>query len=154
MELNYLPYFNVFLCLILFYNANANANELLVDNTRNYLWKETNAKNGIESINTNLGKWRDNLRKEIATLLQSLPQESKKKLIEKADTLNAEAWKSLKVSDYIMFVRDGNRNIFEGTYYERRTKLSELVIAELLSGKGKYMDQIANGLWLILEEST
>src|SRR5581483_11289176 len=107
MKLKYKVYFYVFLCFTLFYNAKPNVSELLMANTRNYLWKETNAKHGIESINANLVKWRDNLREQIATSLQSFPQESKKKLIEKADTLNIEEWKSLKVSNYIMFVEMG-----------------------------------------------
>jgi hypothetical protein len=121
---------------------------------RNFLWKETSAKHGLESIANNVVKWRENLKQEINHLLQALPQESKKKIVEKADKLNVKAWESLKVSDYIMFARDGNRDIFQKELNSRREKVIDLVVAELLTNNGKYMDQVANGLWLILEEST
>jgi len=45
--------------------------------------------------------------------------------------------------------------VYERELSKRKSKLINLVLAELLMKRnGKYMDQIANGLWLQLEEST
>ena len=59
-----------------------------------------------------------------------------------------------KASQYLEYVTTGNRVHFETTDTHRRVQLVSLVIGELLTGNGTYMDQICNGLWLVLEEST
>ncbi len=59
-----------------------------------------------------------------------------------------------KASQYLEFVTIGNRVYFEKTDTTRRVHLCDLVIGEMLTKKGTYIDQICNGLWLIMEEST
>jgi hypothetical protein len=54
----------------------------------------------------------------------------------------------------LQYVVNGNRDHFEGSRGGRRGKLVKLVIGEMLTGNGKYMNHIVDGLWLILEEST
>ena len=140
----------------------ANSFEFLTDNVnfiaekheRNYLWNEFHSKQGPESLNELIPKWRESVKKEIKELIHQIPQEVKNKLLQQADSANKEVWESFKVSDYIKFVRNGDRHIFESELGRRRSKLSDLVIGELITDNGKYMDQIANGLWLTLEEST
>jgi hypothetical protein len=51
------------------------------------------------------------------------------------------------------FKRNGNRTRFEEISFGRRTRLGDLVLAECIANSGKYLDQIANGIWLICEES-
>jgi hypothetical protein len=122
---------------------------------RNLLWNEFHSKNGLALINGNLAKWRANLKQEIINSLKDIPASVKQSILNEADKYNKEPWESYKVSDYLMFVRDGNRDIWETVQSRRRSKTAHLVVAELLSNtSGKYIDQIANGLWLTLEEST
>jgi hypothetical protein len=59
-----------------------------------------------------------------------------------------------KASQYVEFLTKGNRVNFEKTDTTRRIRLCDLVIGEMLTKKGTYIDQICNGLWLIMEEST
>ena len=50
-------------------------------------------------------------------------------------------------------MRDGNRGRYEKLLFSRRGKLADLVLGELLEGEGRFTDAIADGLWLICEES-
>ena len=50
-------------------------------------------------------------------------------------------------------MRDGNRGRYETLLFSRRGKLADLVLGELLEGQGRFTDAIADGLWLICEES-
>ncbi|PYE86259.1 heparinase II/III domain-containing protein [Pseudoroseicyclus aestuarii] len=54
---------------------------------------------------------------------------------------------------FAAYVRQGDREDFEARYFARRRKLNALVMAELARGDGRYLDAIADGLWLICEES-
>ncbi|MBL9137749.1 MAG: heparinase II/III family protein [Verrucomicrobiales bacterium] len=55
---------------------------------------------------------------------------------------------------YLGYAREGNRGRFEGPYFERRRRLHDLVLAECVEAKGRFVDAIADHLWAILEEST
>ncbi len=78
----------------------------------------------------------------------------------KSDLVNAgakaakEPWPQLLVTDYLDFNRTGNRVRFEDKFFARRIKLTNLVIAECVENKGRFLDDILNGLYLILEESS
>lgn len=86
--------------------------------------------------------------------LRDLPVEVKDKIIRDADTANVFTWPSLLASKYLEYKRNGNRTNYESDINLRRAKLSQLVAGEMLRQDGTYIPQIANGLWLILEEST
>lgn len=55
---------------------------------------------------------------------------------------------------YLGYARTGNRSEFEGVYFKRRAQLQNLVLAECVEGKGRFLDAAANALWSICEEST
>lgn len=74
-------------------------------------------------------------------------------LKEAATYLNYD-WPSLKATDYMAFVRNGNRSVYEGVYFGRRKVLKSLLLAECLEARGRFIDDIINGLWLVLEESS
>ena len=114
-----------------------------IDHKRDYIWNEVNAKHGIESINSFLPQWRDNLRKKIESLIQALLQDSKSKIIRQANSLNTEPWKSLKVSQFLIFVRTSERMMYEKELTQHKAKLINLVFAELLMKRnGKYTNKI------------
>jgi hypothetical protein len=62
-------------------------------------------------------------------------------------------WAVLPATRFLDYVRDGNRGRYERLLFSRRGKLADLVLGELLEGKGRFTDAIADGLWLICEES-
>jgi len=82
-----------------------------------------------------------------------LPQDIRDILTTRADTANTGDWPQLLATLELEFRRNGNRSRFEALHFGRRTRLMDLVFGECLSNDGKYLDQIANGIWLICEES-
>jgi hypothetical protein len=122
---------------------------------RNILWNEFNAKrSSIENSLNVVNVWKKKLKNQIQENLNKIPKNIKKLMIEKAENQTKTDWPSLLVTEYLEFVVNGNRDHFEGSKNRRRGKLVNLVIGEMLTGNGKYMNHIVDGLWLILEEST
>ena len=62
-------------------------------------------------------------------------------------------WPSLLATRFLDYVRDGNRSRYQNIQRERRSKVLDLLLAECMGGEGRFLDQLVNGLWLILEES-
>ncbi len=63
-------------------------------------------------------------------------------------------WPSLLARRYMDFDIDGDRSRYGSRYHGRRHALSDLVLAEIIEDEGRFMDDIINGIWLILEETT
>lgn len=54
---------------------------------------------------------------------------------------------------FLEYVRNGNRSRYEAVKAERQTRLREAVIAECMEGKGRFLDDIADGIWTLCEET-
>jgi hypothetical protein len=63
-------------------------------------------------------------------------------------------WQVIKATDYIEYERSGSRDIMSRPFNANRTALSNLVLAELAEGRGRFLDQIANGIWFFCENTT
>lgn len=74
--------------------------------------------------------------------------------LETADALRGFAWPALPASLYMDFVRNGNRDAYETLYFQRRDHLLTLALAECMTGKRTYLDDLINGLWCVCEETT
>ncbi len=66
--------------------------------------------------------------------------------------LNCE-WETPKASVFLEYVRNGNRSNYQGVSFNRRSKLAELVLGECMEGRGRFMDDVLNGIWTICEET-
>ncbi|WP_127578955.1 heparinase II/III domain-containing protein [Paenibacillus koleovorans] len=73
---------------------------------------------------------------------------------EAAEALAEYAWPALPASLYAAYHREGDLMAYLHPYWERRSVLGTLVVAECLEGRGRYMDAIMNGLVCICEETT
>jgi hypothetical protein len=62
-------------------------------------------------------------------------------------------WPSLPATLFLDYVRNGVRSNYERQSFARRNGLRDLVIAECLEGKNRYLDDIVNGVWAICEET-
>ncbi len=51
------------------------------------------------------------------------------------------------------FKRSGDRSKYEALQFKKRRALLSMVLAESMENKGRFMEQIANGIWSICEES-
>ena len=85
---------------------------------------------------------------------EALPEELKNELIAEGEKALKKPWTQLLISDFREFSRSGNRVRFEDKYFPRRRKLNSLVMAECAENKGRFLDAIFDGLYLILEETT
>lgn len=84
---------------------------------------------------------------------QKLPEMIRKAHIRQAEKhLNCD-WETPKASVFLEFVRTGNRSNYQRTSFSRRAKLAELVTGECIEGKGRFLDDITNGIWTICEET-
>ena len=84
---------------------------------------------------------------------QKLPDRVRKAHIQQAEKhLNGD-WATPKASVFMEYVRNGNRSNFQRISFGRRTKLAELVLGECMEGKGRFLDDIMNGVWAICEET-
>ncbi|MCR5457304.1 MAG: heparinase II/III-family protein [Clostridiales bacterium] len=64
-------------------------------------------------------------------------------------------WPVLPAKLYLDFTRNGNRTRYEEIYHRKRRKqLLTLFVAECCEGKGRFVDDIINGVWTILDEAT
>lgn len=120
---------------------------------RNYLYNEYQ-RNGKSAAFADILSWRRQRLQGIVEKMNALPGESRNMLLKDADKAMQFSWPSLPATLYLQFRDNGNRVNFENAQFERRRVLASLVAGELAGGNGKYMPQIVNGLWLILEEST
>lgn len=59
-------------------------------------------------------------------------------------------WGTLTAAMYI----DARHEKYDDVYHARRTALASLALAEYLERKGRYVEDIINGIWCICEEST
>jgi len=60
-------------------------------------------------------------------------------------------WQVVKASDYLEFERSGSRDIMQKPFNENNSALSALIMAELAEGKGRFIDQIINGVFFSCE---
>ena len=80
-----------------------------------------------------------------------LPDEIRKEYISKATNYLKYDWPVVKATDYLEFTRSGERK--QEVYAACSEALNSLVMGELVEGKGRFMDQIINGVWFYCEQT-
>lgn len=85
---------------------------------------------------------------------QALPHPVATHLIKLGEEALAKPLPPLPATLYLGYARNGNRSDFEAVYFERRTILQNLALAECVEAKGRFLDAAANALWALCEEST
>ena len=81
----------------------------------------------------------------------NLPDAIKKQYIEEAENALDYDWPVVKATDYIEIIRSGDRR--QSVYAAPRSMLLALVMGELVEGKGRFIDQIVNGVWYYSEQT-
>jgi len=56
-------------------------------------------------------------------------------------------WQVVKATDYLAFERTGNRQIMEKPFGANNGAIADLLMAELAEGKGRFVDQLINGVF-------
>ena len=84
---------------------------------------------------------------------EGLPGDARAALVKSGEQELTTTWEILPASLFLEFQRMGNRSHYEVVRDRRRNKLQALVVAECVEGKGRFVDEIANGVWLTCEET-
>ena len=81
----------------------------------------------------------------------SIPQALREQYIQNAEEKLAYDWPVVKATDYLEIIRSGDRR--QSVYGAPRAALMALIMGELIEGKGRFMDQIINGVWYYSEQT-
>lgn len=84
----------------------------------------------------------------------ALAPELRTSLIAQGETYLGYDYPAIRATDFMDFKRTGNRVNFENVYFARRYALNSLVVAECLEDKGRFLDDIINGVFALCEESS
>lgn len=85
---------------------------------------------------------------------QALPASVREAYLQRGEDALASPWSQLLATSYLEYARVGNRSRFQDLCFSRRGMLGSLVLAECIENEGRFLDEIANGIWLICEESS
>lgn len=75
-------------------------------------------------------------------------------IIKNAEIALDTEYPQLPASVYMQFKRNGNRSVYEGIYFKRRSMICALMLGEYIERKNRFIDKLLDGVWMLLEEST
>ena len=84
---------------------------------------------------------------------KNIPAELTDRLIRQGEHYLRYSYPAIKAVDYMAFRRTGNRTDYETLYFSRRYALGILATAECIEYRGRFLDDIINGIYVICEES-
>ena len=122
----------------------------LTNKERNILAKEAKEIDLTNSLITDLS-WLKTPDYYNRGFWDSLPEHIRKDYIEKAEGYLSYDWPVVKATDYLEFIRSGDRR--QGAYSACSNALLSLVMGELAEGKGRFLDQIINGVFYYSEQT-
>jgi len=99
------------------------------------------------------GAWHPYPRADDRAAWRRVPADVTAALVARADAWLDQEWPQLPASLFLEFAENGNRTHYEARYFERRRRLTGLVLAECVQGQGRYLRAIADGAWLVCEET-
>lgn len=122
----------------------------LTSKERNILAKEAETINLAGTLITD-NSWNDLPTYETRSFWDHLPANIRQEYIAKAEGYLSYDWPVVKATDYLEFIRSGDRR--QSAYSACSNALISLVMGELAEGKGRFLDQIINGVWYYSEQT-
>lgn len=80
-----------------------------------------------------------------------LCEEDRQTLIKAGERMLDYQWQVIRATDYLEYERSGERNIMQNPYEANRKAINMLMMAELAEGKGRFVDQLINGVFFSCE---
>lgn len=77
--------------------------------------------------------------------------EDRQTLINAGEKMLDYKWQVIRATDYLEYERSGERNIMQNPYEANRKAINVLMMAELAEGKGRFIDQLINGVFFSCE---
>lgn len=126
------------------------ANALPASKERNILANEAKAIDLAKVLITD-NSWNKLAGYKDRQFWNNLPAKTREEYIKKAENYLEYNWPVVKATDYLEFIRSGNRR--QEVYSACSNALTSLVMGELVEGKGRFLDQIINGVWYYSEQT-
>lgn len=82
---------------------------------------------------------------------ENLPANIRESYISRAQSLFDYNWPTMKATDFLEIIRSGER--IERIQNANLNALTSLAMGELVEGKGRFIDQIINGVWYFCEQT-
>jgi hypothetical protein len=83
----------------------------------------------------------------------TVPAAARAAIVKEGESVLGQPYAPLPASLFLEYARTGNRSHWEAVQFGRRAHLRSAVLAECVEGKGRFLDDIANGIWAICEET-
>ncbi len=80
--------------------------------------------------------------------------DSKDHYIKRGEKLLNYSWPRVQATDYLEYERSGNRTGMENKLNANNNAMADLLLAELAEGKGRFTDQLINGVYSAAEMTT
>lgn len=74
-------------------------------------------------------------------------------VVRKAEGYLRYEWPGIPATTSLLIVRTGNRSDYQAIANRKREVLATLLLAEIYENKGRFIDDIINGVWSVCEES-
>ncbi|CAN5701237.1 heparinase II/III-family protein [soil metagenome] len=100
-----------------------------------------------------LGQWHPYPRANEREAWMQVPVDLRALMVKNAERWQGKPWPQLEATMALEFKRNGNRSRYEALSFGRRVQLIDLVLGECAEAQGRFIDEIANGVWLICEET-
>lgn len=99
------------------------------------------------------GQWRPYPTLSERAAWEAVPEATRGAFVAEAEKLLGTAWERIPATVALQFIREGNRSNYDAMNSRQRERLSTLVFAELVENRGRFLDEIANGIWAISEQT-
>ena len=84
---------------------------------------------------------------------EAVPQEIRAGFIREGQQYLGTTWERIPATVTLQYIRNGNRSNYDALNTRQREKLATLVFAEVFENQGRFLDQIADGIWAICEQT-
>ncbi|GAA3612764.1 heparinase II/III family protein [Flavivirga amylovorans] len=119
-------------------------------NNKNFLTEKTNIQK-VSEVLLNTDQWASIIEKKINW--NDAPIAFRENIISEAESYLGTPIPSLSATLTLEYSINGNRTNYQTPWFERRNRLTNAVLAECMERKGRFLDDIVDGVWAICEES-
>lgn len=84
---------------------------------------------------------------------EGLSEEARQALVAKGDEYLGFEWTVFRATQFVEMAQTGLRSLYGELRQPHRNALTALTLAECVEGKGRYMNDIIDGIWALCEES-
>jgi hypothetical protein len=84
---------------------------------------------------------------------EAVPSEIRAAFVRGAEPYLNTTWERIPATVTLQYIRSGNRSTYDAMNTRQREKLATLVFAEVFENEGRFLDEIADGIWAISEQT-